>query len=85
LNLLGDLSGCKCHACAAGKMHRLPFPDSPLRASALGDLVHSDILDVSHASLGGNHYILTFIDDHSQKLFAYLVSVVRLTWYLNLG
>jgi transposase InsO family protein len=32
-----------------------------------------DILDVSHASLGGNHYIITFIDDHSRKLFVYLL------------
>jgi hypothetical protein len=67
------MSGCECHACAAGKMHCLPFPDTPLCASALGDLIHSDLLNVSHASLGGNRYILTFIDDHSRKLFVCLL------------
>ena len=37
------------------------------------EIVHSDILTVSHPSLGGSKYILTFVDDHSRKLFVYFL------------
>ena len=67
------MSVVKCDACAAGKMHRLPFPPSETRAKAVLDLVHSDVLSISHPSLGKAIYIVTFIDDHSRKLWLYFL------------
>jgi transposase InsO family protein len=62
-----------CDACAAGKAHRLPFPASPLRSTALLDLVHSDLMQLNTPSLGGARYIFTLLDDHSKKLWIYFL------------
>jgi hypothetical protein len=56
-----------CDACAAGKAHRLPFPASPSRSTALLDLVHSDLMQLNTLSLGGARYLFTLLDDHSKK------------------
>jgi hypothetical protein len=62
-----------CDACAAGKAHRLPFPASPSRSTALLDLVHSDLMQLNTASLGGARYLFTLLDDHSKKLWIYFL------------
>jgi transposase InsO family protein len=62
-----------CDACAAGKAHRLPFPTSPSRASALLELVHSDLMQINTPSLGGARYLFTLLDDHSKKLWIYFL------------
>ena len=54
-------------------MHRLPFPASESHSEGVLDLIHSDLLMISHPSLGGARYIVTFIDDHSRKLWIYLL------------
>jgi hypothetical protein len=53
----------------AGKMHRLPFPPSESLADDVLDLVHADLLQINHSSLGGAQYILTLLDDRSRKLW----------------
>ena len=35
------------------------------------DLVHTDICSMDATSLGGARYYVTFIDDHSRKVWAY--------------
>jgi transposase InsO family protein len=62
-----------CDACAAGKAHRLPFPASPSRSTALLDLVHSDLMQLNTPSLGGARYLFTLLDDHSKKLWIYFL------------
>jgi len=58
-----------CRACRLGKAHRLPFPGKFERTSAVGDLVHSDIMGKLEPSFPDMfRYIATFQDDHSRYL-----------------
>uniref|UniRef100_A0A0A9XEY5 Retrovirus-related Pol polyprotein from transposon TNT 1-94 n=1 Tax=Lygus hesperus TaxID=30085 RepID=A0A0A9XEY5_LYGHE len=63
-----------CEVCLRGKHSRKPFRASGKRASNILDLVHSDLVGpMEKQSFGGNRYILTLIDDHSRKVFVYLL------------
>jgi hypothetical protein len=62
-----------CDTCAAGKAHRLPFPASPSRSTALLDLVHSDLMQLNTPLLGGACYLFTLLDDHSKKLWVHFL------------
>jgi len=56
-----------CRACRLGKAHKLPFPGHFRRASAVGDIVHSDIVGPLELSFpDGFRYVSTFLDDHSR-------------------
>lgn len=58
-----------CISCIEGKQARLPFTSAGSRASALLELVHSDVCGpMEVTSLGGARYFLTFIDDFSRKV-----------------
>ena len=59
-----------CHACAQAKAHQLPYyKDKHLpRTSAPGDRIHTDVSMVSHPSLSGGRYFVTFIDDFSRHV-----------------
>ncbi|KFK32108.1 hypothetical protein AALP_AA6G199700 [Arabis alpina] len=63
----------KCAYCFAGKQHRVSFTSSsPSRKPDILDLVHSDVCSpLKTKSLGGASYFVTFIDDHSRKLWVY--------------
>ena len=64
-----------CEPCAEGKLHRSKFPTEGGRRSeeALG-LVHSDVCGKIHpVSLGGGEYFVTFIDDKSRYVWAYIM------------
>lgn len=61
-----------CVTCIEGKQHRLPFTKLGKRASKPLELVHSDLCGpMETTSLGGSKYFLTFIDDHTNKVFVF--------------
>lgn len=64
-----------CEACVKGKQHRQSFPvGKSWRTKRPLEIVHTDIagpFDI--ASLGGNRYYLTFIDDFSRKSWVYIL------------
>ncbi|KAJ1530276.1 hypothetical protein ONE63_005198 [Megalurothrips usitatus] len=73
-NVTVRLNAEPCEVCLEGKMRRKPFPDSESRSDDLLDLVHSDIMGpLKIASFGGARYVLVFVDDHSRKIFAYVL------------
>ncbi|SGY55114.1 BQ5605_C006g03969 [Microbotryum silenes-dioicae] len=68
-----DVEQFVCNACLGSKGHRLPFPDSDSHSSETLGLVHSDVLSFPTPSLTGKRYLVTFLDDHSRKLWAYAI------------
>lgn len=64
-----------CNSCVIGKATRMSSPkQGGARCENVLDLVHSDVagpIDVQ--SMGGSHYFVTFIDDHSRFCFIYLM------------
>ena len=61
----------KCTDCLADKQNRTPFRSRPLmRRNAPLELVHTDVCQVDTKSHAGAQYFVTFIDDHSRKLWA---------------
>ena len=58
-----------CETCVKEKQHRQSFPVEKLwRARRPLEIVHTNIAGPFYiASLGGNRYYLTFIDDFSRK------------------
>ena len=64
-----------CEGCILGKQHRETFPIGKLvRAKAPLEIVHSDLCGpMQTPSIGGNHYLLTFIDDYTRKTWVYLL------------
>ena len=80
LNILAKkdvLSGLKvgeldtCDHCLAGKQRRVSFKyHPPSRTTKLLELVHSDVRGpLKEKSFGSGIYFVTFIDDHSRKLW----------------
>ncbi|KAJ4716959.1 Retrovirus-related Pol polyprotein from transposon TNT 1-94 [Melia azedarach] len=63
----------KCIHCLAGKQTRATFKTSPpSRKSGILELVYSDVCGpMKTKTLGGAFYFVTFIDDHSRKLWVY--------------
>ena len=55
-----------CDGCEKGKSKRLPFPPSTSRAKHVLNLVHSDLDEMSSASINGYIYTATYLDDHSR-------------------
>jgi transposase InsO family protein len=75
-NLLSGMKSAplkKCTHCLAGKQNRVSFKSSPsTRKPGILDLVHSDVCGpMKTRTLGGCLYFVTFIDDHSRKLWVY--------------
>eukprot|EP00253_Pinus_taeda_P021955 PITA_21955 len=60
--------------CSLRKHTRKPFHNSETRSKEILDLIHSDVCGpMSDKSLGGHLYYVTFIDDHSRKIWLYLL------------
>ena len=58
--------------CLAGKTHRVAFHTyTPSRRSNVIDLIHIDGCTMQTRTLGGALYFVTFIDDHSGKVWAF--------------
>lgn len=63
-----------CKICAEGKHSRSSFPVNGSRASDLLELIHTDVCGpMSTASLGGNKYYVSFIDDYSRMTKVYMI------------
>ena len=64
-----------CEACILGKQHRESFPaGNSIREKAPLDIFHSDLCGpMQTPSIGGSHYILTFIDDYTRKTWVYFL------------
>ena len=61
-----------CDHCLVGKTHRVAFQTYPSsRRSDVIDLVHTDVCTMQTRTLGGALYFVTFIDDHSRKVWAF--------------
>lgn len=62
----------KCVVCAQGKHSRSAFKEIGTRATKLLERVHSDVCGpFSVNSYGGAKYYVSFVDDHSRKVFIY--------------
>ena len=60
----------KCTDCLAGKPNRTSFRSRPpSRRMTPLELVHTDVCNVDTKSHAGSQYFVTFIDDHSRKLW----------------
>ena len=56
-----------CEPCALGKQHRTPFKSSSSATARPLALVHTDVCGpLPVASLGGNNYFVTLLDDYSK-------------------
>ena len=64
-----------CEGCMMGKQTRESFPqEEAWRATKPLELIHTDLCGpMKTPSIGGNRYILTFIDDYSRKLWVYFL------------
>ncbi len=64
-----------CLGCAKGKMSRHSYPDSSQhQTSFIGERIHSDICGpMSHSSLGGARFIVTFKDEFSGRTGVYFM------------
>ena len=65
-----------CEVCLKGKQARFPFITDPEKSLAERrlELVHTDLCGPMPVdSLGGKKYILTFLDDHTRKVFVYFL------------
>lgn len=64
-----------CEDCILGKQKRVSFQTSgrtPKKERL--ELVHSDVWGpTTTSSIGGKHYFVTFIDDHSRKVWVYFL------------
>ena len=57
-----------------GKYTKTAFPSSDNRLVGVLDLIHSDLCGpMSVVSLRGFEYYVTFIDDHSRKIWIYFL------------
>ena len=54
-----------CDRCEKGKSKRLPFPPLKSRAETTLDLVHSNLDEMSAASINGYKWTATYLDDHT--------------------
>ena len=63
-----------CEHCQYGKQTSVPHPTCTPRQSSRLDLVNSDMCGpMPHRSLGGASYFMTFIDDSTWKIWAYMI------------
>ena len=61
-----------CTHCLSGKQSRVAFHGFPSRRKPdILDLVHIDVCTMQSNTLGGALYYVTFIDDHSRKVWSY--------------
>ena len=62
-----------CDACQKGKSHQLPYSRSSSVSSAPLELIFSDVWGPACASVGGNKYYVSFVDDYSKFTWIYLI------------
>lgn len=63
-----------CKVCMKAKIHAKPHKNSESRSSGILDKIHTDVCGPFNTdSLGGSRYFLTFIDDHSRRIYVYFL------------
>ena len=69
-----DAKTATCEPCIMAKHHKAPFPTSERETSKALDLIHMDLCGpMPVASLGGNKYVATFLDDFSKMSFVRII------------
>lgn len=65
----------QCESCMIGKQHRNLVRIPRTRASAIGEIVHTDISGGGRmpATRGGARYVIKLIDDFSNFMYVYLL------------
>jgi len=59
-------------ACQLGKQARHPFPTQTIPVSSKPlEMIHSDVWTTKIESIGGCKYYVSFIDDHTRKVWVY--------------
>ncbi|KAH9648352.1 hypothetical protein KPL70_025549 [Citrus sinensis] len=63
-----------CEDCVFGKSTRHSFKHSTSKSIGIRDYIHSDLWGPAQtSSLGGNIYFLSIIDDHSRRVWVYVL------------
>ena len=61
-----------CDHCLVGKAHRVALHTyPPSKRPNVIDLIHSNVCTMQTRTVGGALYFVTFIDDHSRKVWGY--------------
>ncbi len=63
-----------CEACQLGKQVKHPFPAQTTHVSSKPlEIIHSDVWTTKTKSIGGCKYYMSFIDDHTRKVWVYFM------------
>ncbi len=63
-----------CEACQLGKQVRHPFPAQTTHVSSKPlEMIHTNVWTTKTKSIGGCKYNVSFIDDHTRKVWVYLM------------
>ncbi len=63
-----------CEACQLGKQAKHPFPTQTIHVSSKPlEMIHSDVWTMKTKSIGGCKYYVSFIDDHTRKVWVYFM------------
>jgi transposase InsO family protein len=63
-----------CEACQLGKQARHPFPVQTTHVNSKPlEMIHSDVWTTKTESIGGCKYYVSFIDDHTRKVWVYFM------------
>jgi hypothetical protein len=63
-----------CEACQLGKQARHPFPTQTTHVSSKPlEMIHSDVWTTKTMSIGGYKYYMSFINDHTKKVWVYFM------------
>jgi transposase InsO family protein len=63
-----------CEACQLGKQTRHPFPVQTTHVSSKPlEMIHLDVWTTKTKSIGGCKYYVSFIDDHTRKVWVYFM------------
>ena len=62
-----------CEACQMGKQARHAFPHNVEVSNRKFGVIHLDVWTTKVASLGGCYYYVSFIDNHTRKVWVYFM------------
>ena len=63
-----------CEACQLGKQSKAAFPHDQHVSKEVLDVVHTDVWGPAKTtSMGGCRFYVTFIDDHTRKVWVYFM------------
>ncbi len=63
-----------CETCQLGKQVRHPFSAQTTHVNSKPlEMIHSDVWTMKIESIGGCRYYVSFIDDHTRKVWVYFI------------